>query len=87
MTIDLHGLTSDAATAKIRAAFEHSRRNGAKEILIIHGSGFHSSPSQGPVLKKLVHDMLENELGSMISGYRAAAFKDGGDGATIVNLR
>jgi DNA-nicking Smr family endonuclease len=86
MTIDLHGLTSDIAAANIRSAFEHSRRNGAKEMLIIHGSGFHSSPSQGPVLKNLVRDMLENELGSMISSYRAAAFKDGGDGATVVTL-
>ena len=86
-TLDLHGLRSDEAAVKLRAAVDRCKATGAAELLVIHGYGLHSDPSEGPVLKKLVRDMLDNELVGNYRDYRAASLRDGGDGATLVLLR
>lgn len=87
ITIDLHGMNSFEAQHKIRSSFMACRCKGIKEILIVHGRGFHSDPNEGPVLKNLVKDMLEHELKSEIHGFRTALARDGGEGATLVSLR
>lgn len=87
LTLDLHGMTESEATRKIRATFDGIGNRGIKEILIIHGKGYHSAPDQGPVLKKLVRSMLENELCGCVRNFSAAPVRDGGDGATLVFLR
>lgn len=86
-TLDLHGMKSLDARRKILFTFENSRNKGIKEILIIHGRGFHSNPNDGPVLKTLVMDMLENELRSLVQSFKMAPPRDGGEGATVVVLR
>jgi DNA-nicking Smr family endonuclease len=58
-----------------------------KEILVIHGKGYHSKSESGPVLKGLVNQMLENELHYIIRSFASAKIKDGGDGATVVLLK
>jgi DNA-nicking Smr family endonuclease len=85
--LDLHGMKSDEAARKIRSELTRCSERGIKELLIIHGKGYHSAPQEGPVLKNLVRDMLERELGSMIRDFRTALPKDGGEGATLVYLR
>jgi len=85
--LDLHGLKYDEAVVRIHAAFEDCNAKGIRELLIIHGQGFHSSPQEGPVLKKLVLDMIENEFRSVVKDFRTAVPKDGGEGATVVWLR
>ena len=87
MTLDLHGLHSDEAAVRLRSTLHRCRENGIPELLVIHGYGLHSDPNQGPVLKKLVRDLLEGELRTSYRSYRPAATRDGGDGATLVLIR
>jgi DNA-nicking Smr family endonuclease len=87
MEIDLHGLRSEEAQQKVRYALERCRSVGTQELLIVHGYGLHSDPTEGPVLKKLVRDLLDYELKMNYRTYRAAAQRDGGDGATLVYVR
>jgi DNA-nicking Smr family endonuclease len=84
MTIDLHGLRSDEAQHKLRYALERCRSTGMRELLVVHGYGLHSDPSEGPVLKKVVRDLLDYDLRLLYRTYRRAAQRDGGDGATLV---
>jgi len=87
MTIDLHGLHADEAQHRLRFAFERCRSTGMQELLIVHGYGRHSDPSEGPVLKKLVRDLLDYDFKPYYRDYRVAAARDGGDGATLVYMR
>lgn len=87
MTLDLHGLHSDAASQKLRFALERCHEIGIRELLVIHGYGRHSDPSEGPVLKQLVRDLLSGDLRPKCRSFRTAPAKDGGEGATLVLLR
>ena len=87
MTLDLHGLRSDTASRKLRFALERCRATGIQELLVIHGYGLHSDPSEGPVLKKLVRDLLDCDLRTQYRSYRTASTRDGGEGATLIVVR
>jgi DNA-nicking Smr family endonuclease len=87
VVLDLHGMKSDDAARRVRSFFAHNREMGIREILVIHGRGNHSSLSDGPVLKKLVREMLESELAGIVKDFKTAVPRDGGDGATLVYLR
>lgn len=85
--LDLHGMKSDKAESRIRTVLQDCRNKNIRELLIIHGKGYHSDPAEGPVLKKLVRDMLEGELRNSVRDFRTALPKDGGEGATLVYLK
>jgi DNA-nicking Smr family endonuclease len=85
--VDLHGRTCDEAAVIMHSAFESCKRSGITSLLIIHGKGYSSDPEEGPVLKKLVHTMLNNQLRSYVRDYGFALPKDGGDGATLVTIK
>ena len=87
MTLDLHGLRSDDAARRLRDALDRCRETGMRELLVVHGYGLHSDPNEGPVLKKLVRDMLDRELRPKYRTYRTASIRDGGEGATLVAVR
>lgn len=87
VVLDLHGMKSENAARKVRTFIAQSRKKGIREILIIHGRGNHSVDRGKPVLKQMVHDMLEAELHHDIRDYRTALPKEGGEGATVVYLR
>ncbi len=87
LVIDLHGKTQEKAAIIVRNAFDACRHKGIDTLLIIHGIGYKSDPSEGPVLKKMVMAMLENELQSRVKDFKTAPSKDGGEGATVVRLR
>jgi DNA-nicking Smr family endonuclease len=85
--LDLHGLISSEASMRLRITVDRCRERGIKELLVIHGKGYHSNANEGPVLKKIVQQMLENELCLNIRDYKTALPRDGGEGATMVYLR
>jgi DNA-nicking Smr family endonuclease len=85
-TVDLHGQTQEIAAEKLRDAIGKCADNGIKRLLVIHGYGLHSKPTEGPVLKSLVSVMLEHELCHYIRHFAQAAPQDGGAGATDVWL-
>lgn len=81
--IDLHGLTRDAAWARLESFFADSVRRGFKKVLIIHGKGVHSPDD--PVLRQMVRLFLEQNSHAGESG---ASEKDsGGSGSTWVILK
>jgi DNA-nicking Smr family endonuclease len=86
LRLDLHGLKSEEAERRVRAAVYRCKDDGVKELIIIHGRGHHSNLAEGPVLKSVVAMMLDNELSSVIRSHRPALPKDGGEGATVVLL-
>jgi DNA-nicking Smr family endonuclease len=86
MTIDLHGLTSDEASRHIRLTIDSCKNRGIKELLVIHGRGRHSGYNEGPVLKNLVHQMLERELVLSVRDFRSGLPREGGEGVTIAFL-
>lgn len=86
-TLDLHGLHSDDAARKLRYTLDRCLETGKRELLVIHGYGRHSNPNEGPVLKKLVRDLLDNDYRPKYRSYRTADVRDGGDGATLVAVK
>jgi DNA-nicking Smr family endonuclease len=86
MTLDLHCLTSEEATCRIRCAIDSCRSRGIKELLVIHGRGLHSGYNEGPVLKNLVRRMLDNELVLNVKDFRSGLPREGGEGVTLVFL-
>jgi DNA-nicking Smr family endonuclease len=86
-TLDLHGLTVLEASRSLKITLIDCHQRGVKEILVIHGKGYHSKSESGPVLKGLVNQMLENELHHIVRSFASAKLKDGGAGATVVLLK
>lgn len=84
LVLDLHGMKSDSATIAVKRVLDQARRTGARSLLIIHGWGSHSTGPEGPVLKRLVIDVLEREYADSIAEYRPAPLEHGGAGATVV---
>jgi DNA-nicking Smr family endonuclease len=87
LRVDLHGLIADEAERRFRFAVQFSLEHGIRELLVIHGHGVHSAPSEGPVLKNLVRMMLESELCDRVRDYRTGVPKEGGEGVTVVYLK
>lgn len=87
VVLDLHGMKCDDAARKVRSFLTNKRERGIREILIIHGRGNHSNYQVKPVLKTMVHDLLEAELHHLVRDFKTAAPRDGGEGATLVYLK
>lgn len=85
--VDLHGLRTEEANIRLRIAVNSCLDRGIKELLVIHGIGYHSYRQNGPVLKQMVRQMLDNEFCCHIRDFRTALPKDGGDGATLIYFR
>jgi DNA-nicking Smr family endonuclease len=87
MALDLHGMPSDEAVRAVAAAIDDCADGGVGQLLIIHGQGLHSLPSEGPVLKNAVLRFLEGKIDRRIRSFTAALPRDGGDGATLVRFK
>jgi DNA-nicking Smr family endonuclease len=85
-TLDLHGLTSDEASRRIRQTIDSCKEHGVRELLIIHGRGSHSTFNEGPVLKNLVLELLDNELRLSVQSFRPGLPREGGEGVTVAFL-
>ena len=84
--LDLHGLSSSEAEARIVAELGACRDRGVREVLVIHGRGLHSNAPEGPVLKNLVQTLLEGKLKGMVKRYRPGIPAEGGEGVTVLFL-
>lgn len=82
--LDLHGLTVDAALAKVRFFLDDGRFHGLQTLLLITGKGLHSS--EGPVLRQAVERLLAQLTGQVVE-WGPAPRRLGGDGALVVFLR
>jgi DNA-nicking Smr family endonuclease len=84
-TIDLHGMTIEAAVAQLRKFLLEARQLGRRCILIVHGKGTHSE--HGAPLREAVMQQLLGPLSGFVHAFASAAPIDGGDGATYLMLR
>ena len=81
--LDLHGMTREQASARLREFIRSSVRGGLRKVLVIHGRGLNSEGEA--VLPALVRAELEEN--PYVLDFGAAAPSQGGKGAMQVFLR
>jgi DNA-nicking Smr family endonuclease len=82
--LDLHGLTVEESSAKVRFFLQDALYQGFRTTLIITGKGLHSS--DGPVLRQAVERLLESQR-DIVLEWGLAPKSYGGSGALVVFLR
>jgi DNA-nicking Smr family endonuclease len=98
LTVDLHGLTVDAAHARLGAALAEARAMGARVVLVIagkerpggdHGHADHSGRGhrRGAIRAKLLDWLAAGPYASRVAAVRPAHQRHGGAGAVYVVLR
>ncbi len=83
-TLDLHGMTVEESSMRIKSFILTSKLKGLYLVKIIHGKGLHS-PGESK-LKALVVEYLNSEVKKMISAWEHAPPNQGGEGAVLVYL-
>ena len=83
--LDLHGYVLEEAEGAMDDFLREALRRGYRCIKIIHGRGLRSPA--GPVLKKMVVDLLSTRYRKYLIGFCTARQNDGGLGALYVLLR
>jgi DNA-nicking Smr family endonuclease len=81
--LDLHGFTSEQASAALPAFIAGSINRGRRCVRVIHGKGLRS-PGNAPVLKSLVTAWLS--ASENVVAFCEAPSREGGAGATLVLL-
>lgn len=87
--LDLHGMTRAEARELVEKFIVHSRSQGLRCVLIIHGRGTHSKDNI-PVLKESLRAWFERgrgRIGGSVLAFSSARPEDGGLGAMYVLLR
>jgi DNA-nicking Smr family endonuclease len=86
-SLDLHGMTAEAAQAEVERFLMDAVRNGLRCVLIVHGRG-RNSPRQVPVLKdRLKLWLTRGKLARIVLAFATARPHDGGPGALYALLR
>jgi DNA-nicking Smr family endonuclease len=85
--IDLHGMTQDAAQARLTRFIADAQTQGAKLVLVITGKGTSGTGERG-VLRRVVPMWLASaELRPYVVGFDEAGPAHGGGGALYVRIR
>lgn len=80
--LDLHGLNTEQARARISHFIQHCQLANNKCVLVIHGKG---SSNKAPVLKSMVNHWLQ-QIPEVLA-FCSALNKHGGNGAIYVLLK
>jgi len=83
-TLDLHGVTTDAARTELARFLAHARHSGIRCVRIVHGKGYRS-PNSTPVLRNKVRLSLSQR--NEVLAFCDALPADGGSGAVVVLLK
>ncbi|MDX1348228.1 MAG: Smr/MutS family protein [Thiomicrorhabdus chilensis] len=83
-SLDLHGMTEEAADQALQLFIERLYRAKKRSLLVIHGKGYNSETS-GPVLKNLANRRLR-QLKAVLA-FSSCLPKDGGTGSLYVLLK
>lgn len=89
-TLDLHGLTQQAAHGRLIQFLMQAQAGGARYVLVITGKGKAANPDTGErgILRRMVPNWLsDRSLSSLVAGYDEAHLSHGGSGALYVRLR
>lgn len=82
-TLDLHGMTVDAAEESLEKFLRSALKRGRRKVLIIHGKGIHSTG--GAVLPARIRKYVAQS--TLTGEYGEADRRHGGSGAIWVILR
>lgn len=82
--IDLHGLNAEQARQELRAFLAAALAQGLRVVRVVHGKGLRSG-QRGPVLRRLVNDMLRRL--EPVLAFASPREVDGGAGACLVLLQ
>ena len=85
LTLDLHGLTQDAAHAKLLETLRRGQARGLRCVLVITGKG--RGEGQGVLRRKVPLWLAEDNMRSVVLRSHAAQPEHGGAGALYVLLR
>lgn len=83
-SIDLHGMTVDAARNYLMEFLSECEADGSRNVIIVHGKGY-SSPDKKPVIKPMVNRWLR--AAPNVLAFCSAQPRDGGSGAVYVLLK
>ena len=83
-TLDLHGMTTEAARTALARFLAHARHAGIRCVSIVHGKGYRS-PNNTPVLRNKVRLSLSQR--NEVLAFCDALPADGGSGAVVVLLK
>lgn len=83
-SIDLHGMTVDAARDYLIEFLGECETHGSRCVIIVHGKGY-SSPEKKPVIKPMVNRWLREV--PRVLAFCSAQPRDGGTGAVYVLLK
>lgn len=89
-TLDLHGMTQQAAHGRLIQFLMQAQSGGARYVLVITGKGKAANPDTGErgILRRMVPNWLsDSALSDIVSGFDEAHFSHGGSGALYVRLR
>jgi len=82
--LDLHGMTSTAAEARLKAFVQQAYANDYRAVLVITGKGV----AENGILKRFAPEWLAApELAHIVAGISPAHAKHGGSGALYVALK
>jgi DNA-nicking Smr family endonuclease len=86
--LDLHGRGREKALHDLERFVASAAARGARCLLVIHGRG-HGSDAGGPVLRPAIWEWLASPAAERagVMAFVSARPADGGDGATLVQLR
>ena len=76
--IDLRGLDAEEACYRVDKYLDDAYMGNLGEVTIVHGKGT-------GILRKAINDMLKRHV--HVKNYRLGGYGEGGDGATIVELK
>jgi DNA-nicking Smr family endonuclease len=85
--IDLHGLTQDAAHARLSGFIRRAVASGHRCVLVITGKGYKPTGEVGVLRRSVPRWLNEPDLRRDIVALRHAQPKDGGEGALYVLLK
>ena len=84
VTLDLHGLTAEEASRRVRDFLQDSHRNGLRKVCVIHGKGLHAPQGQG-VLKDVV--LQEIDRSKLVREFATPSARYGGSGVLWLILK
>ncbi len=85
--LDLHGLSVDAARAKLDGFLRAMRGRGERCVLVIHGKGEHSPQGVGVLRGEIAAWLSQAPPSEHVAAFATAREADGGEGAVYVLLR
>jgi DNA-nicking Smr family endonuclease len=85
--LDLHGLSVDAARAKLDGFLRATRGRGERCVLVIHGKGEHSPQGLGVLRGEIAAWLSQAPPSEHVAAFATAREADGGEGAVYVLLR